>query len=140
VKDFLLPFAERRAARHMVRVDCQVVRERDFTLIARRTLDVSSAGMLVAADMEVLTGEPVIVSFRPPRTDRWIDAEATVCRVVHGRRPGDLGRALGLQFQRVEHGTVTALKAALRRMPPTRSRRPPRVDYAATIRQIASFG
>jgi len=25
-------------------------------------------------------------------------------------------------------------------MPPTRSRRPPRVDYAASIRHIASFG
>jgi len=140
VKDFLLPFGERRAPRHMVRVDCQVVRERDFKLIARRTLDVSSAGMLVHADMEVLTGEPVIVSFRPPRTDRWIDAEAIVSRVVHGRRPGDLGRALGLQFQRVEPSSVTALKTVLRKMPPTRSRRPPRVDYAASIRHIASFG
>ena len=136
---FLCPFAERRAPRHMVRIDCQVVRERDFRLIARRTLDLSSAGMLVAADTEVLTGEPLIVSFRAPRTDRWIDAEATVARVIHGRRPGDVGRALGIKLK-TDHYMETTLKVVLKRTPPTRSRRPARIDFAAAIRHIASFG
>jgi c-di-GMP-binding flagellar brake protein YcgR len=137
VVSFLLPSAERRAFRHLVKVECQVVRERDFKLVASRTLDVSAAGMLVAAKEHVLTGEPVVVSFRPPRSERWFDAQATVARVVHGRRPSDPGRALGLSFLDVEPATAAALRASLRRCPPTRSRRPQRIDWAATVRAIA---
>lgn len=137
---FLVPMSERRGARHLAKVECQVVRERDFKLIARRTLDVSAHGLLVAMDVEVLTGESVIVSFRAPRTERWIDAEAIVARVVHGRRPGDSIRALGLSFQRLEPPHAIFLRTTLRRLPPTRARRPPRIDYAGTVRQIASFG
>lgn len=54
--------------------------------------------MLAIADEPVLTGEPLLVSFRVPRTERWIDADAIVARVVHGRRPGDRGRELGIAF------------------------------------------
>ncbi len=144
VKDFLpsflVPFAQRRTPRHQVHIDCQVVRERDFRLIARRTLDLSASGMLVAADTEVLTGEPLIVSFRAPRSEHWIDAEATVARVIHGRRPGERGRALGIELRAMDRGSATALKAALRRAPPTRPRRPARIDFASAIRHIASFG
>ena len=43
-------------------------------------------GLLAATDERVLTGEPVIVTFRLPESDRWFDAMGTVARVVHGRR------------------------------------------------------
>ena len=145
----MVPFAERVAPRHMVRVDCQVVRERDFKLIARRTLDISSAGMLVrelepgtfgtAADLAMYPGENVIVSFRPARCAHFIDAEAKVIRVVKGRRPNDYGRALGIEFDPLDTRASVALKVALRRTPPTRAMRPQRIDYAATVRRIA-FG
>ena len=61
--------------------------------------------MLVPTDLPVLTGEPLLVSFRPPLSGRWLDAEAVVARVVHGRRPGDHGRRLGLSFQGLAPGT-----------------------------------
>ena len=88
----------RRAFRREVILSCQVVRERDFRLVSDLALDLSTQGMLVSTDLRVLTGEPLLVTFRPPRSDRWLDVSATVARVVHGRRPGDRGRCLGLSF------------------------------------------
>ncbi len=128
---------QRRSLRRAVRVDCQVVRERDFRLIGSRGIDVSLAGMLVMAQEAVLTGEPVIVSFRLPRSAYWFDAGATVARVVHGRRPGDLGRCIGLAFEGLETDTEWFLRSALRRVPPPVPTRERRVDYAATVHLAA---
>jgi hypothetical protein len=99
-----------RPIRRSALIPCQVVRERDFTLVARHIVDLSEDGMLVRADgfkpgpprEKVLTGEPMVVSFRAPFSRRWIDAEAFVARVVHGRRPGDRWPALALAFEHME--------------------------------------
>ena len=91
----LVHASQRRTLRRSARVHCQVVRDRDFRLVGSHAVDVSPMGMLVASDEVVLTGEPVLVSFRLPRSLYWFDAQATVARVVHGRRPGDRGRCLG---------------------------------------------
>ena len=108
----------RRAFRREVLLSCQVVRERDFRLLATLALDLSTDGMLVATEARVLTGEEVIVSFRGPRSDQWFDASATVARVVHGRRPSDAGRCLGLAFDRPDERWKRALFRSLRGLPP----------------------
>lgn len=90
--------AARRSRRHELLLSCQVVRERGFRLVSTLALDLSTEGMLVLTGERVLTGEPVVVSFRSPSSSRWFDLEGTVARVVHGRRPGDRGRCLGLSF------------------------------------------
>jgi hypothetical protein len=112
----------RRAHRHSFRrevlLSCQVVRERDFRLIAALALDLSTEGMLVATRARVLTGEELLVSFRAPRFGAWIDAEAVVARVIHGRRPADRGRCLGLSFHGLSDRSRTALFRALRGLPP----------------------
>ena len=128
---------QRRALRSAVRVDCQVVRENDFRLIGSRGVDLSPTGMLVMAQEPVLTGESVLVSFRLPRSAYWFDAMGTVARVVHGRRPGDLGRCLGLAFDALEEDVECFLRGALRRIPPPLPTRERRVDYAATVRRAA---
>ncbi|HEY3820736.1 MAG TPA: PilZ domain-containing protein [Polyangiaceae bacterium] len=123
-----------------MRVECQVVRERDFRLLGSRAVDLSPMGMQVMAQERVLTGEPVIVSFRLPLSlgsYRWFDTEATVARVVHGRRPGDVGRCFGLSFETLEAGVSAFLRRALRGVPPPLPMREPRVDYAATIHLAA---
>ena len=99
----------RQAFRRGVLVSCQVVREHDFKRVSYLALDLSTEGMMVATSDRVLTGEEVIVTFRAPFGRRWFDAQATVARVIHGRRPGDTGRALGLQF----HGCGDAWKREL---------------------------
>jgi PilZ domain len=114
----LVQARQRRVLRRAVRVDCQVVREHDFRLIGSRGVDLSPAGMLVMAQERVLTGEPVVVSFRLPMSRYRFDAEGTVARVVHGRRPGDLGRCFALEFEGLADETDAFLQRALRGVPP----------------------
>lgn len=87
-----------RSPRFSVRIPCQLVRLRDFQLVGKTIADLSEEGALVEATAPVLTGEPLLVSFRAPFSNRWIDADAVVARVVHGRRPGDLRPGLGVCF------------------------------------------
>ena len=103
----LFDYARRNATRREVTLPCQAVREHDFKLIADRIFDLSSEGMFVPLKRCVLTGESIIVSFQIP--GMWIDAEATVARIVHNRRPGDDGLAAGLVFD----GLAPAARAAL---------------------------
>ncbi len=102
-----------RPSRHLLRIPCQVIRQRDFKLIADQTMDVSECGMLVLPRFRVLTGEEVIVSFMAPFTRRFIDAEGTVARVEHGRRTCDLGGALGIELTDMDHADRALLRAQL---------------------------
>lgn len=128
---------QRRAMRRALRIDCQVVREHDFKLIGRTTVDLSPQGMLVVADERCLTGEDVIVTFRSPLTNAWFDCEATIARVLHGRRPGDWGPCVGLDFHGVDDLSRILLHASLRGLPPPLPQRSARVDYAETVRRLA---
>lgn len=114
----------RRALRREVRLTCQVVRERDFRLVAELCLDLSPKGMLVSTTLPVLTGEALLVSFRAPRSQQWFDQPATVARVVHGRRPEDSGRCLGLHFEEISATEREKLWRLLRDLPPTSRARP----------------
>jgi hypothetical protein len=116
--DRAAPNPHRHAFRHALSLACQVVRLRDFRLVADTALDLSTRGMYAATHERVLTGEELLVSFRVPRSNRWMDVDATVVRVSHGRRPGDRGRALGLQFHGVDERSRRILFEALRFFPP----------------------
>ncbi len=111
-----------REVRRTARISCQVVRLRDFRLVADQILDISEHGMLVGPADPVLTGDEVIISFQPPGLLDYIDAEAVVARIVHGRRPGETRRELGLELSYADRFTRKLLKAFSRRLPPV----PPR--------------
>lgn len=119
------PKSPRRSSRHTVKIACQVVRERDFSLLADRVVDLSASGALVGPADPALTGERILVSFRIPRSTVWIDAEATVTRVVHGRRPGEHTRALALEFDDLDALPRFMLEEALRAVPPAPPRSAP---------------
>jgi hypothetical protein len=87
-----------RSPRFSVRIPCQLVRLRDFHLVGKTIADLSEEGALIEAMAPVLTGELLLLSFRAPFSSRWVDADAVVARVVHGRRAGDLRRSLGVTF------------------------------------------
>ncbi len=133
----LLRVSQRCAVRRAVSVECQVVSERAFQLVARRTLDVSTGGLLVDSEADLEVGEGLIVSMRAPFTRLWIDAEAMVARLVRGRRAEDRGPRVGLRFVTMEPHERALLAASLHGVPPPVPARRLRRDYAAMVRAIA---
>jgi hypothetical protein len=129
--------SERRAVRRAVAFECQVVREDGFELLGRRGTDLSTDGMLLPCDAPAIIGEELIVTFRVPGTERWVDTLATVVRIARGKRYNDGGRALGLLFDPLGAEDNRLIRWALRRHPPTFPARPMRIDYAATAAFIA---
>jgi hypothetical protein len=116
-------FSRRLSTRRHVVLACQAVRERDFRLVADQTLDVSVDGLLLPIRTPLTIGESLIVSFQIPGT--WIDAEAVVTRVIHGRRPSDEGLAAGLVFDVISASSRAALAGFLHGRPPPLPRRGP---------------
>jgi hypothetical protein len=129
-----LPRFRYRYPRHTVRIGCQVVRERDFNLVADSMVNLSMSGLLVTPADPALTGERLIVSFCLPNSNRWVDAEATVTRVLHGRRPGEYSRALALEFEDLSFSSEIMLASDLRGLPPAPpGTRPGRRDTMKTL-------
>ncbi|MBX3231056.1 MAG: PilZ domain-containing protein [Labilithrix sp.] len=112
---------------------CQIVREKDFRLVAETALDVSPDGMLLATEMDLEPGENVFVSFRATELGIWFDSEAKVARVIRGRRPGDKGRGVGITFSTMSRVKRLILRNHLRRVPPPVPRRTQRIDWSATV-------
>lgn len=128
----------RREVRRGVRVACEAVADDGFRPLGRRTLDVSSQGMLLETHGEFARlGEEVIVSFQPPSSRVWIDAVARVARLVTGRRRSDRAQAVGLSFVSMDAADRAILSAKLRGHPPPVPGREPPLDYAAIVRAIA---
>jgi hypothetical protein len=107
-----------RQPRRAARLPCQLVREGDFKLIGDRIVDLSETGLLVGPADPVLTGERLLISFQLPGFSNWIDAETVVARVVHGRRPGEYSRALGLSLDDLPPSARLMLERLLRHLPP----------------------
>ncbi len=116
-------YVPRRPSRHRVRLACQIVRERDFRLVSDEVCELSEAGMLVVPKLRVLTGEELLVSFMAPYTRMFIDAEAVVARVVHGRRLGDERHALGIHLTGMDQVARAVLRSQLDAMPDLAPRR-----------------
>lgn len=128
---------DRREVRRAHAFLCQVVREHDFRLVASEALDISPDGMLVRTDEELQPGDTMIVSFKATRLGIWFDTEATVARVIRGRRPGDKGRGVALRFTTLDNVKRLILRGHLRRVPPPIPRRQQRIDWSATVRSVA---
>jgi hypothetical protein len=129
---------DRRSTRHAAKLVCQVVREGDFRLIARRTIDVSAEGMrVVLGDVDVKVGEALLVSFQVTPFGLWFDVEGKVARVIAGRRPGDRGRrAMGVKLD-LPAVTRLILRGAIRKIPPPVPARAQRIDWARTVKLMA---
>lgn len=118
----MLAQSHHRMPRRLLRQRCQVIRERDFSLIADRVVDLSATGALVMPADPVLTGERLILSFQLPHSLYWVDTEALVTRVLHGRRPGEHTRGIALELDGLSGLSRFMLERALKHMPPA----PPR--------------
>jgi len=131
--------SDRKTVRRAVGTRCQAVTENDFLLLGEKVLDISPHGMLVESEREPAIGEEVIVSFRAPGTGVWMDAEATVARVIRGRRSSDRARGVGLAFSRIDPLAHSILRESLRGHPPPVPARGLRKDYARSVRHILRY-
>lgn len=87
----------RRSSRRRITVPCQAVADYDFCLLGDEIADLSEKGLLLRSDgTPAEVGETVLVSFRPPGSTQWVDAEAKVVRLITGNAPGAPG--LGLEL------------------------------------------
>jgi c-di-GMP-binding flagellar brake protein YcgR len=98
---------------------CEIVRERDFRLISRELVDISRTGARLITHEAILTGEELVLSFSDDRGRVFVDAEAEVVRVVHGRRPNDRlertrgARTLGIRFSALPGESAKHLESML---------------------------
>lgn len=130
---------DRRAPRHAVSVDCQVVREDDFSMLGERGVDLSTCGMLLVSDTPVAVGSEVVVSLRIPGQESWIDTKGKVARIVEGRQDSDTGRAVAIAFEPLAEQPRSLLESALCGYPTVPPSHPLRVDYAATAIGISQI-
>lgn len=118
----------RRALRVPISVRCQAVTDEDFSLLGEEITDLSPRGLLLRAEgIPADVGEVVLVSFRPPRSNVWIDAEARIVRLLVGTERGAPGFAL--HIERIGPFEEAILAGAVERAaqpPAKRRRRPPR--------------
>lgn len=134
----LLQAADRVSPRRHVSMPCQVVREDDFRLLGDRALDLSMNGMQVIALRHTPVGTPVIVSFQIPDTRIYLDTEGVISRVVWGRREADQSPAFGVSFAALPPMETAVLTARLDGLPPPVPNRNLRIDYAESVRRIAT--
>ena len=120
----------RRSLRRAVRTRCQAVAIDGFRLLGVRVLDLSTRGMLLAADTGAELGEEVVLSFESPQGGPWLDAVAEVTRVIEGWRPWDPGYAVGLRFTRFDSDSRGELLTRLAGLPPPVPTRPLRIRAA----------
>jgi hypothetical protein len=110
-------FMPRRPSRRPVRLACEIVRERDFKLISSEIVELSASGLLVRPETRVLTGDELLVSFMAPFSRIYIDAEAVVARVIHGRRMTDHGHAIGIAFDNIDACSRALIERQLADLP-----------------------
>ncbi len=139
-----LPPNRRGEMRRSAALGCRVRRSDTNRLVGDRTLDLSPQGMLLVSDERVDEGSEVLVSFMATELPIWFDTRATVARVIQGRRPGDVGRALGLRFDTLPAVSRLILRGHLRKLPLAEAQREPPVelarkkepDYAQIVKDI----
>lgn len=140
-----LPPNRRGEIRRSACLGVRVRRWESDRLVGDRTLDLSPQGMLVMSDERIDEGSDLLVSFQATELPIWFDTRATVTRIVQGRRPGDVGRALGLRFDSLPAVSRLILRGHLKKHPPALAQREPPVelrrkkadpDYAQIVKDI----
>ena len=126
----------RRSKRVKVELDCQAVTDDDFFLLGDQIVEASATGLLLrSVDIPAEVGETILVSFRPPRSEEWIDAEAKVVRLINGKHPGAPG--FGLELTNLSPFDRERLTRSLERWRPKRVRVRPQIERERFSRKDA---
>ncbi len=112
------PQNRRNAQRKLKSIPCQIVRHADTQVFPECTTDLSEAGMFVRSDAGLVLGDTLTVSFQTGDLGIWVDAQATVVRLVQGRRREDRGVGFGLRFDALDPIKRLVVRGALRKARP----------------------
>ena len=113
-----------------IEVECEAVTDDDFHLLSRTIGDLSSTGLMLRAEnVPADVGEVVLISFRPPRSELWIDARARIVRLLNDNEPGAPG--FGLELEALNAFEREVLRGAVERAVSkrTRHRRTPNLRH-----------
>ncbi len=117
--------------------------EQGGRLLADRAVDLSYSGALVASDRDaaepVRLGDRVRVSLRVPSSRVWIDADARVARIAHGRRGTGDPHGIGLELTRMDPMQRVLLASVIRSFPRAAPHRGATRDYASMVRRISEL-
>ncbi|MEZ4300041.1 MAG: PilZ domain-containing protein [Polyangiaceae bacterium] len=102
-----------RSPRFSMRLNCQVVRQRDFKLVATSVMNVSETGLFVDGEAPVRFGERLILTFYSPAVRSWIDAEGTVTRVSFGPRWMGRKQAFGVAFDTLDAASRKQIRRSM---------------------------
>ena len=95
----------RRALRRHHRMPCDVVSHYWDQAVSHQASDISPYGVWIDTLTPLHPGAEVVMSFRPPQSDKELTVFGEVRRVVTGRRRGDRGR-IGMGIAFTETGEV----------------------------------
>jgi hypothetical protein len=134
----------REEIRRAVYLGCRVKWVDRTGLVGDRSLNLSPRGIFVLSDEEIPLGTDLFVSFRTTELPIWFDTQATVTRLIAGRRLGDDGRGFGMRFRTLPGVSRLILRGYLRRAPrpapqrawPVPAPAPRDPDYAQLVRDI----
>lgn len=91
------------------------MRARDFQRVGTTVVDLSPDGMRVLADADVEVGDELVVAFRAPVTEAWIECAAWVAHVADDD-------TFGVVFD-LDQEMRETLEISLSRVPPVIPRR-----------------
>ena len=112
----------RRAERREVDISCDVVAGDWDEPLSHRATDLSPYGIWLRTALPLQIGHRLVISFRPPKSDRELNVFAEVRRVEKRESIGERS-GMGLQFMDLSNDERVALHKCLRHLPAWRRQR-----------------
>ena len=134
---FEIPDIKRRTSpRRLARVQCEAVAAEGFTKVGGVLRDFSDEGMLLQAQVPLVRGEELYLSFRAPQSSQWVSLVARVTRTHYSRKHACLA---GITITEMDSVERSILMGAVSLLPERPRKRNAARDYAAFIAEVSGY-
>lgn len=118
--------------------DCVAVSRSDGRLVGDRLSDVSWDGAFLEGGGDARLGETVRLRLQLPDSRVWMDAEATVTRISHGRRGPHDRAGVGVSLSHMDGMSRILLATVAKAFPVNTGSGPRQHDYATMVQTIGA--